>query len=236
MSSKKEVPYGYNTIYLASAGLRKDELAKALKKLVKLNNEIIQQALHNPDLPLIQNVSKVYASSLKRKLEAFGAVVVVKEEIPVFEDGQELVKLLSAGTSKIQVIKLVRQYTALDLKHAKEIVDVAPVSVGYFTENSARDLKNSLEQAGATVSINDEEPDYKKPMGAKETVQVRLVDSGDQKIQAIKVVREFSGLDLAKAKDIVDASGFIPGHFSKQQASEIIEAFAKIGARAEIVE
>jgi len=62
--------------------------------------------------------------------------------------------LESAGDKKIQVIKAVREITALGLKEAKGLVDAAPKSVKEGVDKAeAEKLKGDLEAAGATVSL-----------------------------------------------------------------------------------
>ncbi|MCB9260983.1 MAG: 50S ribosomal protein L7/L12 [Flavobacteriales bacterium] len=64
------------------------------------------------------------------------------------------VVLKSAGASKLNVVKVVKELTGLGLKEAKEIVDGAPKEI---KENVAKDeadaLKAKLEEAGAEVEI-----------------------------------------------------------------------------------
>src|SRR5690625_2275884 len=64
------------------------------------------------------------------------------------------VELTSAGSSKIKVIKVVREATGLGLKDAKELVDGAPkvVKEGLSTED-AEALKAQLEAVGAGVAV-----------------------------------------------------------------------------------
>ncbi|NLW09063.1 MAG: 50S ribosomal protein L7/L12 [Firmicutes bacterium] len=62
--------------------------------------------------------------------------------------------LASAGSSKIQVIKVVREATGLGLKEAKELVDNAPKPVKEgLSKDEAEALKAKLEEAGATVEL-----------------------------------------------------------------------------------
>lgn len=65
------------------------------------------------------------------------------------------VVLKAAGDNKIQVIKVVRELTALGLKEAKEFVEGAPkiVKEGVKKEE-AEAMKKKLEEAGATVEIS----------------------------------------------------------------------------------
>ena len=64
------------------------------------------------------------------------------------------VELVSAGASKVKVIKVVREATGLGLKEAKAIVDGAPAPVkeGVAAE-AAEALKAQLEEAGASVEL-----------------------------------------------------------------------------------
>ena len=62
--------------------------------------------------------------------------------------------LVSAGASKIPVIKAVREATVLGLKEAKAVVDGAPAPVKEGVPAAdAEALKAALEAAGATVEL-----------------------------------------------------------------------------------
>ena len=64
------------------------------------------------------------------------------------------VVLTSAGSSKINVIKVVRGITSLGLKEAKELVDGAPKSnKESVAKAAAEDMKKQLEEAGASVEL-----------------------------------------------------------------------------------
>jgi len=62
--------------------------------------------------------------------------------------------LKSAGSSKLAVVKLVKELTGLGLKDAKELVDNAPSPVKEgVAKDEAEGLKSSLEEAGAEVEL-----------------------------------------------------------------------------------
>jgi len=62
--------------------------------------------------------------------------------------------LASFGTSKVPVIKAVREITGLGLKEAKDLVESAPAAVKEGIEQGEADeLKKKLEEVGATVEI-----------------------------------------------------------------------------------
>ncbi|HEX9830144.1 MAG TPA: 50S ribosomal protein L7/L12 [Thermodesulfobacteriota bacterium] len=65
------------------------------------------------------------------------------------------VVLKAVGDNKIQVIKAVREITALGLKEAKELVESAPKTVKEdVKKEDANAMKKKLEDAGATVEVS----------------------------------------------------------------------------------
>ena len=64
------------------------------------------------------------------------------------------VELVSAGASKVKVIKAVREITGLGLKEAKELVDGAPKVVKEgVSKAEAEEIKAKLEEQGAEVNL-----------------------------------------------------------------------------------
>ena len=62
--------------------------------------------------------------------------------------------LKTAGTAKLQVVKVVKELTGLGLKEAKDLVDGAPKTVKEgATKEEAEHLKAQLEEAGAEVEV-----------------------------------------------------------------------------------
>ena len=64
------------------------------------------------------------------------------------------VELVSAGASKVKVIKVVREITGLGLKEAKALVDEAPKAVKEgVSKAEAEEIKAKLEAEGAEVNL-----------------------------------------------------------------------------------
>lgn len=64
------------------------------------------------------------------------------------------VMLVNAGANKLQVIKVVREFTTLGLKEAKALVDNAPKPVKEAApKEEAEKIKAKLEEAGAKVEL-----------------------------------------------------------------------------------
>ncbi len=82
-------------------------------------------------------------------MPAVAAVAEPEEEKTEFD-----VVLKEIGPKKIEVIKAVRQLTALGLKESKELVDSAPsIVLEAVSKEAAEDAKSKLEAADAVVEI-----------------------------------------------------------------------------------
>ncbi len=80
---------------------------------------------------------------------AAGAAAPAAEEKSEFD-----VVITNAGTNKIAVIKVVREFKPeLGLKEAKDMVDAAPANLGTMKKEAANDAKAKLEAAGAQVEL-----------------------------------------------------------------------------------
>ena len=91
-------------------------------------------------------------------IEPAAAAVAVAGPAAAGEEAEEQTEfdviLTAAGSSKLAVVKLVKELTGLGLKEAKGIVDSAPAAVKEgVTKDEAEGLKKSLEEAGAEVEL-----------------------------------------------------------------------------------
>jgi large subunit ribosomal protein L7/L12 len=113
----------------------------------------------------ISKLSLLEASDLVKMLEdklgvsaaapvAMAAMPVTAAAEPEEEQTEFDVVLKEIGPKKIEVIKAVRQLTALGLKEAKDLVDGAPSTVlEAVAKEAAEDAKSKLETAGAVIEI-----------------------------------------------------------------------------------
>lgn len=85
---------------------------------------------------------------------AMAAMPMAGGEVVAEEKSSFDIEVTSAGDSKINVIKAVKEITGLGLKEAKDIVDGAPkvIKEGVAKEE-AEEIKGKLEEAGATVTL-----------------------------------------------------------------------------------
>ena len=85
---------------------------------------------------------------------AAGAAAGGAEAAPAEEKTEFDVILQAAGGNKINVIKVVREVTALGLKEAKDLVEAAPKAVKEgVSKEEAETIRQKLADAGATVEV-----------------------------------------------------------------------------------
>lgn len=103
----------------------------------------------NDFVKALQEEFGVSAMAMAAPVAAAAPAAEVAEEKTMFD-----VILSAVGSSKIQVIKVVRQLTSLGLKEAKDLVDSAPKALKEgATKEEAEKMKADLEAEGATVEI-----------------------------------------------------------------------------------
>jgi len=82
------------------------------------------------------------------------AVAGAPDAAPAEEKSEFTVILKEIGANKINVIKAVREVTALGLKESKDLVEGAPKPVKEnINKDEAATIKAKLEAAGATVEV-----------------------------------------------------------------------------------
>ena len=127
--------------------------------------EVTQQQV----VDYIKNISVLELSQLVKTLESELGVSAAAA-MPVFAGGMPgagggaaapaeektdfTVTLKEIGTNKINVIKVVREITALGLKEAKDLVESAPKPIKEgIPKEEAETIKKKFEEVGAKVEI-----------------------------------------------------------------------------------
>ena len=83
-----------------------------------------------------------------------GGAATGEAAAPAEEKTEFDVILQNVGGNKINVIKVVREVTALGLKEAKDLVEAAPKAVKEgVSKEEAEQIKQKLTDAGATVEV-----------------------------------------------------------------------------------
>jgi len=120
--------------------------------------------------------------------------------------------------TKEQVVEFIEKMTVLELA---ELVKELEAKFGVSAAAPA-----AAAAAPATAAAAVEE---------KDEFDVILTDSGDKKINVIKVVRAVTGLGLKEAKDLVDgAPQTVKSAVSKTEAAELKKQLEEAGAKVEL--
>jgi large subunit ribosomal protein L7/L12 len=110
-------------------------------------------------------------------------------------------------------------WTVLDLVNAKKLIE------DKYGITAAAPAAAVVAAPGAAVAEVEEQTEF----------SVILTAAGDQKIAAIKAVREITGLGLKEAKDLVDgAPKPVKEGVSREEAESTAKKIQEAGATAEI--
>ncbi len=121
---------------------------------------------------------------------------------------------------KDAIVEAISKMSVLDLA---ELVKTLEEKFGVSAASFA--VAPSGAPSGAAQSSAEEKTEF----------TVVLANAGGNKIQAIKVVREITGLGLKEAKDLVEAAPKpVKEGITKEQAEEIKKKLVEAGATAEI--
>ncbi len=127
-----------------------------------LSNQEIVDALKEKSLletselvKMIEEAFGVSAAAAVAAGPAAGAAAAGGGEAAAAEEKTEFDVILQAiGGNKINVIKVVREVTALGLKEAKDLVEAAPKAVKEgVSKEEAETVRQKLADAGATVEV-----------------------------------------------------------------------------------
>lgn len=119
--------------------------------------------------------------------------------------------------SRQEIIESISQMTVMDLSDlVKEMEEKFGVSAAAVAAPAA---------AGAPAAAAEEQTEF----------DVILTEAGSNKVAAIKVVREITGLGLAEAKAAVEAAPkVVKEGVSKAEAEAVAKKITDAGAKAEI--
>jgi large subunit ribosomal protein L7/L12 len=124
-----------------------------------------------------------------------------------------------AEITKVQVVEFIEKMSVLELSElVKELEEKFGVS-------AAAPMAVAAAPAAAAAA----------PVEEKDEFDVVLVNSGDKKINVIKVVRAATGLGLKEAKDLVDgAPQVVKQGVNKAEAEELKKQLVEAGAAVEL--
>ena len=124
-------------------------------KMAKLTTEEFIEAIKELSVLELNDLVKACEEEFGVSAAAGVVVAAAAEGGAAAEEKDEFdVELVSAGASKVKVIKVVREITGLGLKEAKELVDGAPKVVKEGASKAeAEEIKAKLEAEGAEVNL-----------------------------------------------------------------------------------
>jgi large subunit ribosomal protein L7/L12 len=126
----------------ASASVTRDQVKNFLKSMSLLDAAT-----------LVKELEEELGVSAAAPVMVAGAAAAGAAPAAVEQEEFDVV-LTGAGDKKVNVIKVVREETALGLKEAKDLVDGAPKPVKQgITKQEAERIKKKIEEAGGTAEL-----------------------------------------------------------------------------------
>ncbi|HVB54286.1 MAG TPA: 50S ribosomal protein L7/L12 [Candidatus Acidoferrales bacterium] len=124
-----------------------------------------------------------------------------------------------AKVSVDDFVESLGSWTVLDLVNAKKQIEET------YGITAAAPVAAAVAVAPAGEAVVEEQTEF----------TVILTAAGDQKIAAIKAVREITGLGLKEAKDVVDAAPKpVKEGVTREEAEAVAKKITEAGATAEI--
>ena len=148
------------------------------------------------------------------------------------------VTLTNAGDQKISVIKIVREYTGLGLREAKDLVEAPkPKLVKEGMDCGEADaLVAALVEKGASAEAKGRHGPAPAKDAKPATFDVKLESFGTSKILVIKIVRDRTGLGLADTKKLVESAPVVVKKgLGRAQADSMLKELTEAGAKATVI-
>ncbi|MBO3097037.1 ribosomal protein L7/L12 [Gelidibacter pelagius] len=244
-------------VILSPVGHGKSEITQFLinylgeGKIEQINKLVNYGGIVKTDLKI--NEANVLANQLKK----LGAKVKINVLQPNLSDDKYLVRLLSVGTNKTRVIKVVREIRGGGLKEAEQIVNQLDVVQEDIDLRTVERIKRMLESVGASakiekmtspnlqnssVNLYEKLPDSPiKPAISNNNQEisdgdysVKLTSAGINKTGVIKAVREIRGGGLKEAERIVNQLDVVQEDIDLRTAERIKRMLESVGASAKI--
>lgn len=155
--------------------------------------------VNGQDANLKETMSQIFGSS-------FGAPGFSTEPIPGYDLPEQTVlaiRLLAANKQSIEAIKLFREKTGVGLKEAKDAIDGLENS-SYAADPAAGNASRIISQKPMSGALDSTTiPGYTLDSNTVDAILSALAKN--QKIAAIKILREATNSGLKEAKDAIDS-------------------------------
>lgn len=125
-------------------------------EVIEMTKEQIMEAIESMTVLELSEMVKALEEKFGVSATApVAAAPVVAAAAAVVEEKTEFdVILTDIGLEKIKVIKVVREFTGLGLKEAKDLVDTAPKAIKEgATKDEAASIKAKFAEVGATIEV-----------------------------------------------------------------------------------
>ena len=215
-------------------------IVKVVKNALNLGLKEAKDLVESAPVVLFKDVNYEDVESIINELTNYGC------KVNIIRDGDTetkvitlpLIKLMSLGNRKLDVIKIVRDFLGMTLVEAKNLVESAPCIL--CDDKKMEECEHFIKQltsVGAVLEVTDisnTQSDNENNLPAVSItdsyVTIKLAKCGSSKIETIKIVKEALGLGLKDAKDLVDSAPCVLSeNFDMLEAQELKKRLEAIG-------
>jgi ribosomal protein L7/L12 len=143
------------------------------------------------------------------------------------------IELTTVGPRRLEIIKCIRSFSDLGLAETVGLLDKLPATISITERDIVPSLVlKELEGLGCVASLSRESallPSDPAFAGHEGTWGFRIVSGQGRTIEAIKLVRDYSGMGLAEAKSAYEQHSLVPIARASASHEQIRRRFAELG-------
>lgn len=162
--SPQSIQKEFYSVHLDDAGRNKLNVVKLIKHFTGLGLVETKELVDEAPVYIVEGTTRILATQLVNDLVNVGAKAHFVDEVTGNRAAPDTntnfsVYLVSAGKNKLNVVKALKNFLAIDLQQAKDLIDTAPSVINNLGEVSAGTLVASLQEAGAEAFyVNNNKP------------------------------------------------------------------------------
>lgn len=248
------------SIYVKTVGASKISVIKVIREITGLGLKEACELVDSFPFYLPGEYTKEQAEKIKKLLHDAGSFVELEDEDPFYEeyDNEEfyddeldscIVCLESAGATKLNVIKIVKEVTGLGLKESKDIVDNTPNKLpNEFTKEEAENVVEMLIQVGAKahyeqgkgqpkVNLGDENQNSNNVSNNSNKIyQIAIENLGNNPRDVYFEIRNIFNTSIREIEILLKESALLPFELNEENANIVAQRLCDVGAKIDIYE
>ena len=221
-------------ITMISPGTKVMSVGRCLVRLTGKDLEDLLESMEEMPMVIAEKATSEQTEQFKSELEPLGVALEIKklEQKPLVTVSCKLL-LTSTGPKIMKVARLLGPKTGLEVENILEKFEELPfVIASEMKVEDAEELKNQLEELGASVNLEKDETPL-NPI----TYSLILTDTGSKIMKVGRLVATISGKELETVLEgLEDLPYIVKEGLLAEEAAQFIAQLEELGANTEIKE